>query len=512
MLVSILIGALASLALTTGTQADRSSTSDRNREVALGVAEAGLHEVTARISAQAGGTNTSSPSFFALSPGVTAPCEIAGPTPPEQCDAAKSSSAYRGTTPQGTYWYWVTRTTDGFIIDAQAKTPGTSLSRGRHIRVTLRPPDAFPNANYALFSHTNIALQNNDQVLDGDVFANYSVHIDNSNKDPTVRGSITSATSWVSLDANVHVTGNVWSGGYDQTSAIDRWAIDLGSGALLDGWAKASVSVPNCQGELQTNYNVRMANGSRIKDSVTTFGAKTGGGTVDGNRVTSGACTSAATPQPIPTFTFNKANYGCALSGESWTCPSDYHEFFSVTEFQSWLNANKNDFRGTFRVSDPNPSQTNRVDLTGAKLTGSVTIVTEAPACPPCGVPVYTADLDDANAPGSPLFVLVSHYRPPVSTTCDTEHDSSECAVHVKNNFALNADGTCKTATLVYADKGPVAIKNNGTTCGSVIADGIFVKNGLTIAYDDRISRLVGFSPAAGATYVAEEWQELPAR
>jgi hypothetical protein len=243
-----------------------------------------------------------------------------------------------------------------------------------------------------------------------------------------------------------------------------------------------------------------MANGSSIGGGLTTLGTSTGSGSISGGNAPH-TCTPAAPPQPLPTYTFNPDIYGPANYALN-TCPGHdgVCEFSSVAQFQSWLGSNLSNFQGAFLVNDAAPSQSNRIDLTGAQLKGSATIVTNAP--------IFTGNLDDSQVPGdSATLVLVSHYAPPSSSSCDTEHDTSDCAVHIKNNFALNANGTCKTATLVHADNGPVSIKNGQTLCGSIESDGILVKNSQQVTYDNRIKNIVGFGDAA---YVVSKWSELP--
>lgn len=519
MLVSVVIGMLAALALTTGTQADRSSASDRNHEQSLGVAEAGVQQVVSRISAEAAGTDTTAPYFWSIPLGSTFPstCHQGGNCPAAQND---TSGAYKGSTPQGTYWYWVTRcdptsgsadpcrtptnlAADGFVIDAQATSTGTLLQRGRRIEVTLIPPARFPGGkDYAMFSYTSIAIQNNDQVLNGDVFANDNIDVSQSNhnstNDPTLRGSLTAARGWINLDSSVYITGNVWSGG---PNYAQQWAISMGGNSRIDGWARASNTQPGSCND--ANYNVPMANGSSIGGSLTTLGVKsTSTGTV-GGAYQPNTCTVASPQQPLPTYTFNPKIYGPNTYPID-TCPAHNGvcEFSSVASFQSWLSGNLANFQGAFLVNEAAPAQTSnhRVDLTGAQLTGNTTIITNAP--------VFTGNLDDSNvAGGSAEFVIVSHYAPPSSTGCDTEHDTSDCAVHIKNNFSLNAAGTCKTATLVYADLGPVAVKNGSVVCGAIESDGILVKNNQQVIYDDRIKQVVGFGNSA---YVVSRWIELP--
>jgi Tfp pilus assembly protein PilX len=63
-IVSMLVGSLASLALGTGRQAEWSSASDRNHEGSLGLAEAGVQEQIKRIQQQTGAGSV--PTFVAL--------------------------------------------------------------------------------------------------------------------------------------------------------------------------------------------------------------------------------------------------------------------------------------------------------------------------------------------------------------------------------------------------------------------------------------------------------------
>jgi len=514
-LVAMLIGALASLALTTGRQAEWSSTSDRNREQSLGVAEAGLHQVISRITAEVSGTDTTAPNYWALTTGQTTPstCTQGGSCPAAQND---TTGAYKATTPQGTYWLWVTRIAQGFVVDVESKTGGTTLGRYRHIQATLSPPSRFAgNLSYALFSNTSIALQSNDQVLKGNVFANTNISIQNSNATPAIQGSITSATGYIDLQNGVQVTGNVWSGGFNST-ASPPWAVNIANGASIGGSVMASATnTGDCASLPNHNYDIAVGSPPSgtpaIGGGATTLGSITGAGAVSVTPpVSTGACTAAAPTQNLQTscqtnppgnlcFQFNPANYD----------PSTYHHFTTVSDFQSWLASNGNQLQGTFLV-DPNPStvsQNNRIDLSTASLVGSTTIVTTAP--------IYTDGLTDAGLTGGGILFLVSHYAPPPSTSCSTTSNTSECAIHITNSFSTNSDGSCKTATLIYADQGPVAIKNgsngqsnSGNLCGSVISNGILVKNQETVTYDHRIDNVVGFGPD---TYAITHWEELPA-
>jgi hypothetical protein len=521
----MLVGVLASLALASGRQSEWSSTSDRNHEQSLGVTEAGLNQVVGRIGAQAATPPASGPNYWAMAAGTSLPssCPPASGRPAVTCSAAQTDSNYSASTPQGKYWYWVNRCgpgltpalpcpgdvlAQGFIVDVQGTTGVNVLKRGRHIQATLTPPARFSgDTAYALFSNTTIVVQDNDQVRAGNIFANESILLSNSNTRPTLQGSVTSATGWVELGSGVQVTGSVWSGGYNAT-ASPPWAINLGGGAEIDGWAMASVSNPTdpttCGNEVPANYNVPMANASVIKGDLTTLGTNTGPGVVQGQ--VHHTCTAATPRKDLPPF--NPADYGTPTT------------FNSVAAFQGWMycNGGLTNLQGTFVVNESAPAQTgngtncgnetsyHRIDLTGALLKGPLTIITNAP--------IYTGSLDDSQVPCpqtpcNSTLVLVSHYAPPASNTCSTTSDTSECAIHLKNNFSLNAAGTCKTATLAYADLGAVAIKNGGTLCGSVVSDSILVKNGETVTYDLRIDHILGFGLSA---YAITRWEELPAR
>jgi hypothetical protein len=454
-IVSMLVGVLASLVLATGQRADTDSVGDANHETALGVAEAGLHEAIAKIEAQAAG------SFLA-------------------------AFSFSGATPQGPYEVGVTRSGQGFVIDSTGTAGGDALGRTRRIRATLRPPRLFgEDEGFALFSESYIELKNNNSIT-GNVWSNGSVL---ASQNATLEGSITAAQGWVRLDKDVRVSDNVWSGGYN---AADGWAISLDTNTTVGGWAKASVAAPSdsltCGGETPDNYNVSMANGSAVTGNVTTLGGVVGLGSATVGSVTAGACTPASAARPLPTFTFNRNNYD----------PATYHEFSSVSDFQYWLNnpaGNGDALEGTFVIQDLEPSQANRVDLSGTSIVGDTTIITNAP--------VFTNQIADNSAADQASFVLVSNYDPPTGTACNVNVDSSECAIHVKNDFDLS----CRTAVLLYADLGPIAVKNNQRMCGAILAEAILIKNNQSLSVDARVDRMIGFG---AQTYEIALWEELP--
>lgn len=386
------------------------------------------------------------------------------------------SGTFTGATPQGLYAVDVTKTPGRFVIQSAGRVGSDRVRRRRTVRVSMEPPASF---GYAMFSNTSMKVKNNSSVT-GDLWANDSVSLDAND---VVDGSVTAARGFVDV-STATVKKNVWSGGY---YAGGPWAIRLGNNARVDGWTKASVSAPNdpttCGGELSSNYNVSTGAGSTLKD-LTAWGEKTGSGAVQGFYAPH-LCTEAATPKPLPPFKYNSGNYD----------PAGLREFGSVAAFQFWLSTNKTNVKGTFYVTDASPGQSNRIDLTGVTVTGDTTVITNAP--------IFSSGVADSGA-AQRVFVLVSTYAPPAGVACDVNQDASECAIHLKNNF----EPSCRTAVLVYANRGPAAVKNNLDMCGAIYADSVIVKNNQTLAYDRRIERIVGFG---AATYEIRRWEERPA-
>lgn len=436
-LVSLLMMSLFVLTLASQNHADTSATRDHHFDLALSVAEAGVQEAVAKIQASVG----------------------------------TFTGEFTGQTAEGSYAVTVERNPSQFLLTSRGSA-GSRLGRTRVVRVTMEPPLSF---SHALFSNTSIDLKNLDEVT-GDVWANDSVKIEAND---TITGSVTAARGYVDLDSGSAVTKNVWTGGFN---SVGPFAIRLANGASVGGWAKASVTAPACDMQDPANYEVPLGTGPGITGDLTTFGQLSGSGSVGGT-YTPNICTTAPVPRALPAFAFNANNYDAGT----------LHVFSSVYDFQVWLSGHLGDLKGTFSVTDPSPSQTNRIDLTGAVVTGDTTIITNAP--------IFTNGVKDTGSTERTI-VLVSSYQPPTGAACDVNHDNSECAVHVKNEFQPN----CVTAVLIYADRGPVAVKNNAEMCGAIYADSILVKNNQTLEYTSRVGRIVGFG---ASTYEVRRWEEL---
>jgi hypothetical protein len=361
-----------------------------------------------------------------------------------------------------------------------------TVTASRRLRIIMAPPPSFL---YALYSESSVETKGND-VIDGDIWANQSVTVEQGN---TVTGSVTAATGFIYLKGGSHVTGDAWSGGFDPSSGE---AIHLDGNAIVDGTAKASVTAPTdpvtCGGENQSNYKVRLDSGAHITGNVNTWGTKTGSGTVGPpGAVVSNICTAAPATEPMPVYTYAPSNYDPATLHEYGTAASASST--AVADFQAYVATHKTNFSGTFFINQSGVvNQDVRVDLTNVTITGDTTVVTNTP--------IFTNGMDDDTTDA--IVTLVSSYKPPGGSTCDLNQDTSECSVHLKNNF----DPSQKTAVLVYAPYGPVAVKNNQIQYGAVYADNIVIKNNQSMTYDSRIERVVGFGPE---TYVVQTWFEL---
>lgn len=466
MMIAVVLSAVTATlvitSLTVASQTDTSTTRGREWVQALHVAESGVEQAIAKVQQTSG-------SYAGTLTGVT------------------DQGSYRTTVvklARNTYQVdstgGVRSTFDG------TKWVDDRLGAHRSLRVTLAPPASFKNA---LFSYTTVATKNND-VITGDVWANQNVIVD---QNAIVHGSVTAATGYVILDNGSTVDGNAWSGGFN---ASTNYAIHVSTNATVSGNAKASVVNPpdpiTCGGAGNENYQIRLESGAQIAGTAQTWGSLTGPGTVGGT-VTNNSCSASAVPMPMPVFTYSTLNYDPATLHEYGTPGSSSPT--AVADFQTYLAANGSALQGTFYVNQSAPvNQDNRIDLSNAVVTGDLTIVSNAP--------IFTNGTTDNTTDA--IALLASTYQPPTATTCDVNNDNSECAIHLKNNFATSG----ATAVLVYAPYGPVAVKNNALQSGAVYADSIEIKNNQSITYDPRVERLAGFGPV---TLEIVKWLEMKA-
>ncbi len=439
----VLTGVLATLTLlmlTIGSHTDVASARGRHWIQSLHVAESGIDKAIARLQETSGGF----------------------------------TGVLSGSTDEGAFEVTVTRGARNIytIESAGSVRLGQQLAATRELRVTMAPPSTFKNAVY---SFTSLETKNNDTIL-GDIWANQNVVVA---ENTTVTGSVTAATGYVSLLNGSTVQGSARSGGFN---SLTDTAIQLAPNSTLGGSATGSVTAPpdpvTCAGANPARYRVDVGPGATINGDVSTWGTKSGAGTVVGT-VTSNTCSSAPPTVAMPMFTYSAANYNAATLHEfgTPTTPSAT----AVSSFQAWLNAQPGkQISGTFYINQQSPvSQATRLDLTGAVVSGDLTIITNTP--------IFSNGISDNS--GDAIVFLASFYKPPTGTSCDLNQDASDCSIHLKNNFQTNG----ATALLAYSPFGPTSIKNNATQNGAVYGDSIQVKNNQTLTYDSRIERMVGF-------------------
>jgi hypothetical protein len=444
---------LAAVILTEGTNADHNSGRDRNWTVALHVADAGVENAVAYLQAH-------------LQSGMAFPFTLTG--------SLKDGSYTTTITAFPRY---------KFQIDSKGVV-GTvsSLRRSRLLRVIMAPPRSF---KYALFSNSDINTKNND-VINGDVWANGSVEVFNGN---SVNGSVNAATGWVKIDQNSCVSGDAHSGGSIAGIGIE---IDgqtpqksCNSTSNVGGNATASSSTPGCADDPgHSGYTI--VNDGTIAGRALTWGNINGSGT-EGVQITH-VCTAAPAVKPMPTFS------------PSYYSPP-YAQLMTVAQFQTYLVANGNALSGQFKVMGPGV-----IDLSGVQIAGDTTIIAVDPsgtdANPLQSASINSDGIGAANA-NDKILVLYSAYQPVDGTACaSTGGNPGDCAVGIKNNF-LPSDNT---ATLIYAPNGPCLFKNNAEFEGAVYCSNIIVKNDQTVTYDERIEQVVGFG---SVTLQVASWQEL---
>jgi hypothetical protein len=395
----------------------------------------------------------------------------------EQSTSGAYSGTFTGSTDQGTYSVTVTKQARStYLVDSTGTAhAGGQLASTRRVKVTLAPPESFKDALYA---YTSIVTKNGD-VITGDIWANQNVIIDNNT---TVHGSATAATGYLTMGNGAVVDGSVVTGGFDASS---HRAI---SATTIGGNATASVVNPpdptTCGNATAAEYTI---GGGTIGGFAKTWGSITSA--VSGTK-TQNVCTSAPAAISMPTFTYAAANYD----------PATLHEFgtptipsaTAVADFQSYIAAHTT-ISGTFYVNQSAPvGENNRLDISGLTINGDTSIITNTP--------IYTnGNTDNTN---DAVVLFASTYQPPTGSSCDVNHDNSECAIHLKNGFSVSGH----TAVLTYAPYGPVAVKNNALQFGAIYADSMDIKNNQTMTYDSRVDRIVGFGPV---TLDIVKWLEV---
>lgn len=404
------------------------------------------------------------------------------------------SGTVTGTTEEGQYDYRITaETRNRYTIDAVGTVgTGNAIGASRRLRVTMAPPVSF---RYALFSLSDVTTKNNNNVC-GDVYANTYIEVYNgdairASTSPSCpsgsnqgSGNATAATGYISMSNNSTIEGDAWSGGYDGSN----YGIAMSNGAAIGADAKASSSTPGCSDD-PSNTKYKIGSSGSVAGDAWAWGSIST--TVAGTSHPS-TCTAAAATEPIPTYTFNAANYP-AGTVHTYTFPADY------ATFNSYIAANKTNLSGTFYVAGGGASYP--IDINGVTVTGDLTIVATAS-------PIDGQNGVSASGSNDKIVVLASWYAAPASSCTTNGGNPGDCAIGFKNNFNMlgsSLSGGSNTAVLLYAPNGPVAFKNNAEFHGAVYANNIQIKNNMNVAYDPRIGQIVGFGDA---TLDITDWQE----
>jgi hypothetical protein len=376
---------------------------------------------------------------------------------------------FTGQTEDGTYSVTVTHLGRRRyeIVSTGVSGNAQGLRRERTVHVIMAPPKMF---EYALFSLTDVDTKNQD-IINGDVWANGSVEVEAND---IVYGDVTAATGFVTMDTGALIDGDVITGGYDSAGRAMKVV-------TINGSATAASTSPDCADDPgHGNYKIT---GGTVKKNATSWGTILS--TVQGTK-TPLTCVAAPATKPLPTFTYNPANYDPAPV-----------EFSSPAAFNAYIATHKTNMQGTFYITGGGANEP--VDITGITVTADLNIISmDAPITADQG----TAAVAAGNT-NDKVVVLVSYYTPEPNVACSSNGGNpGDCAIGVKNSFAASDN----TAMLVYAPNGPVAFKNSGDFFGAAYANNIVMKNNQNTTWDSRVERVVGFGPV---TLERESWVEV---
>lgn len=379
----------------------------------------------------------------------------------------RSNNSYGGTAgPQtvsgGEFEVKVQDKGSGKLIDAVGYVPSKNAANviKRRLTVEYQPEPSF---RYALFSGSSLFINSGNGVVRGDVFGNQDVVVDNTSE---VVGSVISATGKVLLDQNAKVRkdgstgGDVTSGGYDTSS---KNAIDMANNSLVEGDIKIKVASGAC------------ASSTALTSAASSFYKFANSGTVNGMvRMPDGAtatpivaaakrvatCTVTDGAKTMPTYTFDPSNYPGLQ-----------------TKTATWFNSGGSALSGAYYITDDGSGP---INLSNRQVGGTLTLISEPKITQSNSGPAFFP----SSGLGSAVVQIIA---------LNTSTDPSSPSFQVQNQF--NVPTSDPPAVLVYA-KGFCDFKNTTIDNGAVYCNGMNIKNGLEIKYDNRIERLIGFGSA----------------
>jgi hypothetical protein len=390
---------------------------------------------------------------------------------------------------------WRGQADGSIVVTSRGYYPSLTAARyTREVRVVLEPVPVF---RYALFSQDALTVKNNGVIV-GDVYSALSVTLDQNQQ---VCGSVIAAGGGITIGANSRIRkAESTSGCSGKSGAV--WAngsITLGNGVIVEGDATASAPSGTTCSPTSTSYQI---SGGTVQGNATACGriAATVGGTAQ-----PGVNTTPPAVESLPTFVFDINNYpDLTCYPSSGTCGPSNTSSTAVSSFNAYVAGHRSSMRGTFAVWQTSPTQSTKVDLESIKLSGDLTVITNAPV--DFG---NTTTITTAPGVSAATLIVISLYVPPVGTTCDT--NGGECSIYSKNSVVfddgVDSDPTDGVAGLLYTP-GKMAVKNQGSAAeGALYAGSIDIKNGFTIKYNGRIDRVLGFGKAMEPTL----WQEIDA-
>jgi hypothetical protein len=468
-LISVMM-VLMAVSLTAATSSLRNSEDSVRFARTLSVAEAGVNDAITRL-----GENRTS----------TSPC--------------LRGSATTCTASGGVYQVSWARNAGNIVVTADGYYPSLASPRfHREIQVTFEP---VPTFRYALYSQDSLSVKNTAVVV-GDLYSSASITVDNNT---IICGNVEAAGGDINLGGGTQVLKNYAAANCSGKGGL-VWAngsIINGNGVVIEGDAKASApSSTNCVPSANNNY----LSGGTVDGTATACGKITG--VTSPNTQYPGTSTTPPQVTGLPAFVFDPNNYSSiSCYPSTGTCGPNNTSPTAVSSFQTYFNANKTTMTGTFAIWQTAPSQATKISLDGIKLSGDLTIITNAPvdlgntSCITTGSGCPSAGAAPAD------FTLVSLYVPPTGSTCDT--NGGNCSIYSQNKIVFDvgvaSDPNDGIAGLVYTP-GKMAVKNQGSSGeGALYAGSMDIKNGFSIAYNSRIERQLGF----GLSFQRTLWKEL---
>ncbi len=380
---------------------------------------------------------------------------------------------------------------DSVVITSTGFYPALDTAEiTRTVRVTLEPAPTF---RYALFSQDFLEVKNNP-VVTGDIYSQVGVLVGSGT---TVCGSVVVAGGDVTMENNSRVAKSLTSSGCSGKDGM-VWvggSINGSNGVVIEGEATASAPTGTSCSPAGTAYQIT---GGSVLGNATACGRITS--SVSGTSLP-GVNTAAPPVIPLPTFTFDPANYPaihCFPSVPS--CDETNTSATAVSTANVAINAVRTQLSGDWAIWQLSPSQSTKVNLESIVLSGDTTIVTNAP-------------IDFGNtssitlAPGTEAanLIVISLYVP--TGTCGT--NGGDCSIYGKNAIEFSRgdvdDPDDGVAGLLYTT-GKMAFKNKGAPGeGALYAGSMDIKNGFDIVYNSRIEKVLGF----GTSLETALWEEL---